>query len=80
MRIGGIARANLDANYSAVQLDLQKVGEETGANVIRPIDSLCNATQCPSVDVNGEPIYKDNAHLRPKYVRKKAHFIDEVLL
>ena len=44
-----------------------------------PMDFVCDDLYCPSVDLKGEPMYKDRAHLRPSYVRQNASFIDTVV-
>ncbi len=75
---GGIPRVDLEKAYGKVQADLTQVAQNAGATVINPMDVLCTNI-CSSLDADGEPIYKDLAHLRPTYVRKKANFIDVAL-
>lgn len=79
LRDGGVSRDLLSSKYGNVQADLKAISESNGAVVITPIEFLCNRSLCPSVDSLGDPIYKDNGHLRPTYVRKSATFIDSVL-
>jgi hypothetical protein len=45
---------------------------------MRPIDYLCEGDVCPIVE-GGNPVFKDAMHLRPKYVRKRATFVDRVI-
>ena len=76
LRIGGIKRTDLDNKYGKIQLDLSQMALQSGAEIIRPTDYLCDDVYCPSIDKNGEPIYKDATHLRPSYVRPNARFMD----
>lgn len=80
LRDGGISRDAIHKQYGKVQDDLRRTAESSGAKVVDPMGFLCNSTFCPSVYGDDEPIYKDAAHLRPKYVREKATFIDNLLL
>lgn len=75
IRSGGIPRVELENTYGKIRTDLTQVAVNAGATVISPMDSLCGVI-CFAVDAEGEPIYKDGAHLRPTYVRRKADFID----
>ena len=76
----GIARSELDDRYGAISRGLRDVASRAGAIVIDPLDSLC-APQgiCPATTPDGEPIYKDAAHLRPGYVRQHVQFLDMAL-
>ena len=78
LRDGGIDRASLVNSYGLIQADLTRVVSQAGAIVIKPIDYLCNE-RCDSLDASGTPIYKDDAHLRPTFVRKHANFIDQAV-
>ena len=75
----GIARAQLDKDYGETQKDLIRIAREVGAQIIDPKDILCNADFCPSRDSNGQPIYYDNYHLNPAFVRQQATFIDQIV-
>jgi SGNH domain (fused to AT3 domains) len=55
------------------------IAARTGARVIDPYDYLCRNGFCPAFDEAGQPIYKDEDHLRAAFVREKASFIDRVL-
>lgn len=72
---GGIPKVQLEKAYGQIQSDLAQVAVRAGATVINPLDYLCKSN-CPAVDTEGEPMYKDAGHLRPTYVRHKADFID----
>jgi hypothetical protein len=50
-----------------------------GATIIDPIDWLCDDDRCPATTLGGEPIYKDESHLRASFVREHARYIDQVV-
>ncbi len=76
-RIGksGVDRTVFDGDFGLVQADLARVATAAGAMVIRPMDYLCRE-RCEALDKEGEPMYKDNSHLRPSFVRKQVSFLD----
>jgi peptidoglycan/LPS O-acetylase OafA/YrhL len=74
------ARAAIDAALGPIDARLERLARETGATVIDPVPSLCNATSCPAITPDGEPMYHDANHLRPSYVRDSVHFLDETIL
>ena len=80
LRDGGLSRHSFNEKYALLQTDLIKIANASGVKVINPIDYLCNSVMCPSLDNEYQPIYKDSAHLNPKYVRTKVFFIDDVLV
>ena len=51
----------------------------TGAELIAPMDYLCDRETCPAVDRDGSPIYVDNGHIRASQAVKLATFVDDVL-
>jgi peptidoglycan/LPS O-acetylase OafA/YrhL len=78
-QLGGVSRKQLDKKYDLIQKDISSIAQRTGAIVIHPMDDLCNKDICPNSDEDGNPLYKDLAHLRPSYARQKATFIDRVV-
>jgi peptidoglycan/LPS O-acetylase OafA/YrhL len=58
---------------------LRKIGRTTGAIIIDPVEHLCSAAACPAVGADGLPIYKDNNHIRSRWVRANSTYIDAVL-
>ncbi|MFP5422408.1 MAG: SGNH hydrolase domain-containing protein [Gammaproteobacteria bacterium] len=79
MRDGGVSKSNLESKYGGIRKDLIRVGNESGAVVIDPVDYLC-VTHCESLDAQGNPMYKDSSHLRPMFVRDKVFFLDDTVL
>ena len=58
---------------------LAQLATAAGATVIDPVLHLCSAKDCPVMTAAGKPIYKDDNHYRPFYVREHAMFIDVAL-
>ncbi|VWX60523.1 O-acetyltransferase OatA [Burkholderiales bacterium 8X] len=59
---------------------LKAMAESNGATVIDPVPTLCNAVdQCLRSDAEGVPIYKDGVHLRARFVRSAATFLDAAI-
>jgi hypothetical protein len=46
---------------------------------INPVDYLCRQSYCPTLADDGMPVYTDNSHLRPDYVREHATFLDPIV-
>jgi peptidoglycan/LPS O-acetylase OafA/YrhL len=59
---------------------LIEIARRSGARIIDPLPSLCHQDQCYRLNADGTPIYMDDAHLRPSYVREYATFMDKALL
>lgn len=78
---GGMTKVDLlgTHNYGSIRERLLEVGRRAGVTVVDPMDYLCHDDVCPSMMDNGEPIYKDNAHIRPFYAREYVRFLDETL-
>lgn len=79
LRIRSLNLNQLMEQYGNIRRDLKLVAKENEIEVIDPIDYLCDLNTCPSVDTNGEPIYKDGSHLRPSFVRTQAFFVDRAI-
>lgn len=75
----GILLQSLDEKYGFIRNDLKRVAELKHARIIDPIEYLCTKGICPSTDMDSEPIYKDDVHLRPSFVRKNASFMDSTI-
>jgi peptidoglycan/LPS O-acetylase OafA/YrhL len=58
---------------------LIQIADRTGATVIRPADYFCESEVCPATDADGDPLYRDDQHLRPGSTIRKATFIDDTL-
>jgi peptidoglycan/LPS O-acetylase OafA/YrhL len=78
--IGTPSYAEVFRAVGPIASKLVQVARDGGANVIDPMKSLCDEVTCPAVSSSGEPMYHDDHHLRPSYVRENLHFLDGTVL
>jgi peptidoglycan/LPS O-acetylase OafA/YrhL len=77
----GQLTAPMPEDQAQLNARLKQVALANGAEVIEPFASLCAAGQCiRSMPDDGSPAYKDIGHLRPRYARSFATYIDPALL
>lgn len=69
-----------DPQQTALEAEMQQLLANTRATLISQSQYICPAGLCSSVDANGKPIYQDNNHIRPFYIRERMDVIDPVLL
>lgn len=68
-------------SQAALHERLRRLAVDNGAIPIDPEPTLCQADrQCRRADAKGEPIYKDGVHLRARFVRSAASYLDPALL
>jgi len=77
--LNGVAKAAVVARYGDIAIALRDVAKQTGAMIIDPMEFLCSAERCASVEQNGEPIYRDISHLRPSFTRYKIEYLDPLI-
>jgi len=72
----------LPASQRALHDRMRQLARDSGAEVIDPIPSLCDAQdQCLRSEADGTPIYiLDGVHLTARYVAQAAGFLDRALL
>jgi peptidoglycan/LPS O-acetylase OafA/YrhL len=73
-----IALSNLTEDI-AITAELRRALEPAGVKIVDPLSYLCNGGVCPTITRDGDPIYRDAMHLRPKYVRSDVFYLDQVL-
>ena len=69
----------LASDQAMLAARLAQLATAAGATVIDPVVHLCSAKDCPVMTAAGKPIYKDDNHYRPFYVREYASFMDVAL-
>lgn len=74
-----VDKAKFNHFIAPIEDRLVQIASRTGATIIRPTDYFCNAEVCPATDVDGNPMYEDDQHLRPSATVKSAIFIDNTL-
>jgi peptidoglycan/LPS O-acetylase OafA/YrhL len=79
IRIPNISTAELVSQIRPVVTKLRQIASNTGAFTLDPIASLCNDSICPVLTPDGEPIYKDDGHLNPVYVKQSVRYLDNVV-
>lgn len=75
-----ISAPGLISRISPIVDRLREIGARTGAHLIDPIAILCDPTQCPLITEDGLPIYKDDVHLNPLFVRENVRYLDDAFL
>ena len=59
---------------------LRAIAARTGARALDPRATLCDAMLCPASGEDGMPLYIDSNHLRARFARERASFVDQILL
>lgn len=68
-----------DPLQAALENELSKLAAATGATALAPGPLICPGDACARADAQGRPIYKDDNHIRPFYVRERMDVIDPVI-
>jgi peptidoglycan/LPS O-acetylase OafA/YrhL len=74
----GVDRQSFVDFSSPVTAKLREIATRTGALVVDPVDSLCEARRCIGM-LHGSPIHRDDDHLRPFYVRDHVFYLDSTI-
>ena len=69
---GPVSRQAVDSDSEFIDDRLRSIAYRTRATVLDPRDTICDSTTCPTLDSHGEPLLKDDSHLRSSFVR--SHF------
>ena len=75
---------SMTAEIPPAQLNLRQqlidIARRAGVQIIDPAARLCDGKKCLRTTQGGTPIYKDEDHLRPFFVRQNAGFLDEAII
>ena len=74
-----IPRADAEATLKPVAQRLTEIAHSAGATILDPMDSVCQTGECRTLAPDGLPVYVDNSHLRPAYVREHVTFLDPIV-
>ncbi len=74
-----VSRADLEAPSRSFDQRLRKVAQASGAEVVDPLDYLCDASDCPTTFDDSKPISTDGSHLRAAFVAKNVRYLDRYL-
>lgn len=82
-QLNGLDKANAFITINAQQKALNDIFKNivlfSRIHSIDQLSTLCPNYKCLRLDLNGIPIYKDNHHLRPFFIKNSADYIDRVL-
>jgi peptidoglycan/LPS O-acetylase OafA/YrhL len=59
---------------------LRTIAAQTGAHAVDPRATLCDDLVCQATGADGLPLYLDSNHLRARFTREQASFLDDMLL
>ncbi len=65
--------------HKNIRTELANLAIKNGATVIDPLKYLCPENKCPVFDSAGNPLYRDEDHMRASYARSSAVYIDITL-
>lgn len=83
LKLNSIQEFNFESFYNSTNLSHEmifKIAKIINAEVIDPIKFLCTNNQCPVINSDGTPLYKDSKHMTSSYARDNAIFIDHTLI
>jgi peptidoglycan/LPS O-acetylase OafA/YrhL len=75
-----VPRDVIVAENEFVNKRLRDIATRTGATIVDPLDALCTTRACPGLDRDGNPIYKDGAHIRMSFVEAHFNLLDRFVL
>jgi hypothetical protein len=73
-----VGRGAVEVALHPIVSRLKTAAHSAGAVVIDPVEYLCRR-DCPALTDDGAPVYKDNGHLRPSFVRDNVTFLDAII-
>jgi hypothetical protein len=71
--------SDADATVQPIARRLAEIANSTGAAALDPMVYVCRNAHCPTLAADGLPIYADDSHLRPAYVREHVAFFDAIV-
>ncbi len=75
--LAGVPNAHLDLTEN---VRLRQVARRTGANLLDPVPDICGTgPSCKLFYGDGEPVFADEKHLRPGFVREHIRVFDGLL-
>jgi peptidoglycan/LPS O-acetylase OafA/YrhL len=75
-----VPRSDVISASAAVDQRLIEIAKRVHAEILDPRDTLCGADICPTVDANGNPLLKDDSHLRSSFVSTRFNAFDRYVL
>ena len=75
-----LSRQEFERDTVWLMNELRRIAAKSGATVIDPSLTLCDAEKCPALADDGRPIYRDSGHVRASFVREHFSFLDQTVL
>jgi hypothetical protein len=75
-----VPRSVVDAESADVDNLMTQIAQRTGASTLDPVDTICDSSTCPVLDANGNPLLKDDSHLRSSFVESQFDALDQFVL
>ena len=74
-----ITRSEVSRRQAAVRVRLMAAAKAVAASTIDPVEYLCDASACPTLDQDGAPLYLDSNHFRAHALRShRFDFLDVI--
>jgi peptidoglycan/LPS O-acetylase OafA/YrhL/predicted transport protein len=73
-----ISKEYMQQKTALIHAGLKKAAAAAGANVIEPINIICDDTKCPSYR-DGKIMYKDDTHFLSDYIRHDVRYLDDLV-
>ena len=84
LRIDQVGEGGLEVQLDIVQANLnerlKKMVIDSGGHVIDQLSVLCQQGRCIRKDQNNQPIYKDDHHMRPFFVKTLSNYFSQLRL
>ena len=67
-------------DYGTIRAKLKGLADSVGATLLDPMEFLCTARHCPTLDSKGIPYYRDSSHLRSSTIKSERFvFLDKFM-
>jgi len=73
---GPVSRQTVDSDSAFIDDRLKEIARRTHAGLLDPRDTICSPTVCPTLDLRGKPLLKDDSHLRSSFVQSQFDAFD----
>src|SRR5262249_5087419 len=74
-----VERSDVDKTLKPIAARLMDIAHSTGAAAVDPSEYICGETYCPTLADDRMPVYTDESHLRPAFVRDHMTFLDAIV-
>jgi peptidoglycan/LPS O-acetylase OafA/YrhL len=75
-----VPRTAVESESALIHDRLSEMARRAHASVLDPLDTICTASVCPALDPAGNPLLKDDSHLRSSFVSSHFDALDRYVL